>query len=579
MKKYLMTWYGITDLRASLELEQSTGPVLGALLAEEYTDVFILGFTHSDKTRNQPNNLQQKIADINISNQATVRQFVDQFSNSEEAHNHFNQWLENQLKSNEKKTKVHFQAVSMSHLNDTESIYEAATESLDIVASIEGEKLTTLYLSPGTPVMAFVWAFAGLKHPNLKKRMIASSAYNKPPETISLPNEWLEWHGKQLNIKKGSSNVYDVIFHLFGEQRMPSLLGINQFECSNHVFVNSKQYPASVMKQFIGDAEFFELPVDPYKPEDVRAEILKLVDALPLDTKIGFNLTGGTKLMYAGALSVCRKINATPFYFDSKSNNTVFLNDFKTIPTKKIDSVESFINLNSDSLSISKPGYWERIKNIDCEKRESLTQDIWTYRSKFSRLYKSLVRFNDSPQAFELLQDGFYIKLNKEFRAEIKIGNREYKFDHWPNFAQYLSGGWFEEYTYKSLRPLLDTGEIKDLRIGLEISVNDEKGFSYLSERNLYQEIDLMFTDGVLLYIVECKAGSVKSEQVMKLQNITRYFGGITGKGIFSCCFSPTNKVVQKKISDARNVDLVSGANLIGQIRKIIFQSKKTTHE
>ena len=81
MKKYLMTWYGITDLRASLELEQSTGPVLGALLAEEYTDVFILGFTHSDKTRNQPNNLQQKIADINISNQATVGQFVDQFSN------------------------------------------------------------------------------------------------------------------------------------------------------------------------------------------------------------------------------------------------------------------------------------------------------------------------------------------------------------------------------------------------------------------------------------------------------------------------------------------------------------------
>lgn len=35
MKKYLLTWYGITDLRAGLGLKKSTGPVLGALLAED----------------------------------------------------------------------------------------------------------------------------------------------------------------------------------------------------------------------------------------------------------------------------------------------------------------------------------------------------------------------------------------------------------------------------------------------------------------------------------------------------------------------------------------------------------------
>jgi len=64
MKKYLMTWYGMTDFRVSLGLEQTTGPVLGALLAEDYTDVIILGFTHPDKSKNKTDEFQQKIAEI-----------------------------------------------------------------------------------------------------------------------------------------------------------------------------------------------------------------------------------------------------------------------------------------------------------------------------------------------------------------------------------------------------------------------------------------------------------------------------------------------------------------------------------
>ncbi|MBV5350549.1 DUF1887 domain-containing protein, partial [bacterium] len=97
MKKYLMTWYGTTDFRASLGLEQSTGPVLGALLAEDYTDVIILGFTHPDKSKNKADEFQQKIKNIKGSDPAAGRKFVDQFSNSVEAHNHFTQWLEKQL--------------------------------------------------------------------------------------------------------------------------------------------------------------------------------------------------------------------------------------------------------------------------------------------------------------------------------------------------------------------------------------------------------------------------------------------------------------------------------------------------
>ena len=572
-----MTWYGMTDFRASLGLEQTTGPVLGALLAENYSDVVILGFTHPEKKHGNSNEFEEEVANIRDTEQAVAKVFLDKFSNTFEAHNHFNQWLKKQLRDAGKEVEVHFNSVELSHLNDTESIYEAAIQSLNTVASLEGEKLVTLYLSPGTPVMAFVWAFAALRYPTLKKRLIAASQPGKPPEKIALPNEWLEWHGKQVPAQKEENDKFDVIFHLFGEQRIPSLLGVNQFSSPNHIFLNSKQYPATVMKRFMGDSNFFEVPVDPFNPESVRGEIVDLINTFPSNARIGFNLTGGTKLMYAGALSACRKFNATPFYFDNRSNMVVDLNNFKTSPIKPIDTVDTFINLNGDDLWISKPG--KNIEYIDgeIEERNSLTQELWISRGKIAKLYRELSEFNDSNTPFSIEKEDISVSLSFDMRAEIKIAGRVFIFKNWPSLAKYLSGGWFEEYVYLGLKPLLNSGVIKDLRIGLEVSIDDNKGYSFLSDQQLYQELDITFTDGKSLYVIECKAGGMKSDHVMKLQNIVRYFGGISGNGFFTCCFKPNNKVVNKKIQESNNLDFAWGQNLIQKIEARL--TRKTSHE
>jgi len=579
MKKYLLTWYGTTDFRASIGLEQTTGPVLGALLAEDYTDVVILGFTHPDKTANKTDVFQQKIEKTEGSDPAAAREIIDLFSNSVEAHNHFTQWLEKQLRDAGKKVNVHFHPVGLKHLNDTEGIYEAATQSLNTVAASEGEKLVTLYLSPGTPVMAFVWAFAALRHPTLKKRLIASSQPGRPPERITLPNEWLEWHGRQVRTTDAEPDQYDAIFHLFGEQRVPNLLGVIQFSSRKHIFVNSAQFPADVMKQFLGEAEYGEIAVDPYDPENVRTTILDLIAKMPADAKIGFNLTGGTKLMYAGALAACRKVNATPFYFNSRNNQVVYLNDFKTVETKLIPSVETFIQLNGNNLFISKAGHWADIPDIESPDRKNLTNELWQARSKISRLYRELSRYNDSFQPFELHNGDIYAKLSKDKSAKISVGTKHFEFKEWPDFAQYLSGGWFEEYTFMKLQPLVDTGVIKDMRIGLEVSFKDDdadKSSSSFSAQlsslfgDTYQELDIIFTDGRRLYVIECKAGNVNSEHVMKLQNIVRYFGGIEGRAVLASCFYPKNKVVRKKIDDSKNLQSVSGNNLFRQLEEMI---------
>lgn len=569
----------MTDFRASLGLEQTTGPVLGALLAEDYTDVVILGFTHPDKTEDRADEFQQKTAEIEGFNPATARPLLDRFSNTVEAHNHFNQWIEMQLQDAGKKVEVSFHSVNLKHLNDTEGIYEAATQSLNTVAALEGEKLVTLYLSPGTPVMAFVWAFAALRHPTLKKRLIASSQPEMPPETIVLPNEWLEWHGRQVRATDAESDQYDAIFHLFGEQRMPNLLGVIQFSSRQHIFVNSAQFPADVMKQFLGAARYGEIAVNPYDPENVRSTILDLIAKMPADAKVGFNLTGGTKLMYAGALAACRKVNATPFYFNSRNNQVVYLNDFKTVETKLIPSVETFIQLNGNNLFISKAGHWADIPCIESSDRKSLTNELWQARSKISQLYRELSRYNDSFQPFELHNGDIYAKLSKDKSAKISIGTKHFEFKEWPDFAKYLSGGWFEEYTFMKLQPLVSAGLIKDMRIGLEVSFKeddaDKRSSSFSAQlSNLfgdtYQEFDIAFTDGRRLYVIECKAGYVNSEHVMKLQNIVRYFGGIEGRAVLVSCFYPKNKVVRKKIDDSKNLQLVSGNSLFRQLEEII---------
>ena len=53
MKKFLLTWYGITDFRASLGFENTDGPIAGALTSDSYSDVIVLGYTRADNDSNE----------------------------------------------------------------------------------------------------------------------------------------------------------------------------------------------------------------------------------------------------------------------------------------------------------------------------------------------------------------------------------------------------------------------------------------------------------------------------------------------------------------------------------------------
>lgn len=113
-------------------------------------------------------------------------------------------------------------------------------------------------------------------------------------------------------------------------------------------------------------------------------------DELPWDARIGFNLTGGTKLMYAGAMNACRKLGGVPFYVGGKELKITYLNDFAVEELKPITKVESFILLNSNGLGICDYGR----TGADDENAIAMTDEMWKARKKINYLYKDIQEMN-----------------------------------------------------------------------------------------------------------------------------------------------------------------------------------------
>ena len=97
MRKFLLTWYGITDFRSSLGFEITDGPIASALAGESYSDVSVLGYTRADNDSSECIEAQKTFAFELTSIRNTgqekdwkaTSQFVSRFANTAVAHQHF----------------------------------------------------------------------------------------------------------------------------------------------------------------------------------------------------------------------------------------------------------------------------------------------------------------------------------------------------------------------------------------------------------------------------------------------------------------------------------------------------------
>ena len=108
------------------------------------------------------------------------------------------------------------------------------------------------------------------------------------------------------------------------------------------------------------------------------------------------------------------------------------------------------------------------------------------------------------------------------------------------------------------LEPLMQAGEIRDIRIGLEVGWKPTMGSS---TGMAAQEFDVLFTDGKRLFIIECKAGRVLNEDVYKLQNSVRNYGGVVAQGVLVSAFPPPPPP-RRRLQSGKNLSHYAGVDV-----------------
>jgi hypothetical protein len=574
MKHYLLTWYGITDLKASLGLEETDGPILGALKTKDYTDIVILAYTNPSKDPNSLTNdlriewkkwLNEPLEKRLTFPREKTQQLVDAVSNTVTGHTIFTEWLKSELAAAGITVNIKIIQKELKHMNDADEIYKAAAVALKLALDDDSEKTLTSFVSPGTPVMAYTWALIARMNPKLEIGVISSSDPRKPPEKIDLPKELLQPMLTSPQTTKPS--VYDVIIHLLGEQRMPIYFGMLQFKAKKHIFITTQEYAnaAEALRKLLPSGCDYNVIFinNPFKPSDTRKAIEQQAAGFSKETKIAVNLTGGTKLMFAGALSACWQYSIEPFYFEINNHDIIYLRDGSTVPFTGVKSVTNFFAVNG--FSVITQGKWE---NKPCrETRLNVTRKLWEYRETMKALYKSqdFQKYNYNIQwgvkpnpPFNWTWKNSHAAFDANIAANLVLDGETIPVSDCDDFGEYLGGGWFEEYVFDLLHNLEQKNIICDLRIGMEVNYIDQ-----LHERKKIPvgEFDCAFTDGKRLWLIECKAGGIKQEHIQKLENNLKIYGGIAAKGLLVSAF-PISDSHMKRINSSKSIYAVQAGGL-----------------
>ncbi|MBQ7177082.1 MAG: DUF1887 family protein [Victivallales bacterium] len=553
-RHYLLTWYGITDIRAALGLEPSDGPVMGALRTGNYSDAIILGYTNPNKPQDAFSGALrsewEKLRSLSLEERlayprAKSQVMVDAVCNTETGHSMFLNFID----SAKLPVMIHFMAKELAHLNDARAIDAAARSALRLALTDDSDKDLTCFLSPGTPVMAYTWAMVSRTNPNLNLRVISSSDPRKPPEEIDLPKDVLS--PSIITSRSVIQTEFDVIIHLLGnETNIPQFFCIVQFPARKHLFITSAESKKSeALKSLLPEGVAMELRiVDPFVPGQTRKAIEGIVQSLPLSTRIGVNLTGGTKLMFAGGLNACNEYqNTEPFYFDIKRHNITFIRSGISIPFKGVRTIDGF--LKASGYDIVTRGYWD--DRPARAARSEVTRKLWERRELFNELFLHCREYKEykppkpgkPSKDFEFSISHFKAVLRGN-KASLEIDGQKMDVPDCTDFAFYLGGGWLEEYAYLQLSQLQESGLIFDLRIGVEIAPT---GQVPKNGEMPFAEFDCAFSDGRRLFIVECKECPVTQNHIQKLENNLKLYGGIAARGILFQAV-PLQAVIQRRI-------------------------------
>ncbi len=361
---------------------------------------------------------------------------------------------------------------------------------------------------------------------------------------------------------------FDTVFHLAGEQIIPNYMALKLMDSPHNILVTtnrtSGQYKRLTAVLGWKAPDFLHKEVSAYDyvaTHGVLDECLKESrQILGENARIAFNVTGGTKPMFAAALDVCRANSVTPVYFDTQEKKIRFFDDeYSTLDMPRVfTAIDEFIALAG--YTITDPGKVPGdLLSIPC--RRAL-RSFWTARGRVNAAAgffadaipgynKKKNRDVSKREAEDYYQNGCD-ELYRIAMSNTKFGDLE---ESWrglfPSFSvdasRFGGGGWLEAWMLQRLADSKRADEFRDLRTSVRIRPSDA-----IDQSKDHQELDVVFTDGYGLTILECKSGRIPQEAYQKLEKIVRDLGGSFGRGIICSATEITDAQSRDRLSYSR---------------------------
>lgn len=350
------------------------------------------------------------------------------------------------------------------------------------------------------------------------------------------------------------SELYDIVFHLVGKQRIPNLMGVLHIPGKKHVFIETKEYTSNYIYPFLHDSEYDIIVVQANDIIGVQEKILKYLNKNKAE-KIAFNLTGGTKLMFIGAYSACNKLNAVPYYIYATRRMLFKLDDNTKRPLDALLKVDDFIKLHASN------------SNYNINKRDIHLSDLekkvlglmWKNRYDIKNIFATHIQGKKLEFNHSFVRGAVSVTLSSDTVCLVCIDGVSCKFHRDEGCVKFLSGTWFEEYIYTLIDKYIKEGSITDISIGTIVEY--DKVPSY--------EFDVLFTDGKRLFEIECKSGKVDQTDITKLDSNATYFGGSEVCSILATVQDIQDNGMKAKL-EVLGIEQIYGDKLADKLEKII---------
>ena len=229
----------------------------------------------------------------------------------------------------------------------------------------------------------------------------------------------------------------------------------------------------------------------------------KIEAELSKEKKYVVNLTGGTKLMALAVQRVFENYDSQFVYIPYPKNEIVNVSTGKTFDINYRLTVDEYFCLNNVAITkksvvkseaYSKSFFEMFVSDAFSQSDLEIIKRLQMYRSKRTFTIGEYETKPDEEKKPQIPNLGKFLE-KIAFPFDVKGELSKYE-------VQYLTGGWFEEYVYylveKNLNP-------KDMAIGV---------FVEKSETTNMNDLDVVFTLGNKLYVIECKTGGTDENRL-----------------------------------------------------------------